>query len=111
MVEKRSRSLRIRGRDLANVLSRSSPPRNEKDDWRYCTEQNTLFLSGRLDWKYTRIGENLAKNRRARHKKIDGAGHALLVDAPIELVSLITDFVDQNTTDNFELKQRCRAVV
>lgn len=94
MIEKRSRHLVFRGKDLAVAMSQLSPPRNNRDDWRYCTFGRTLFIAGELDSKYTEIGKALQRIRRAQYEEIESSGHALLVEAPARVAELIVDFLN-----------------
>jgi 2-succinyl-5-enolpyruvyl-6-hydroxy-3-cyclohexene-1-carboxylate synthase/o-succinylbenzoate synthase len=93
IISKRSAALSRRGRDLAVALAQCSPPRNQKEDWTYCSSRNTLFIAGSLDAKYSTIGKTWSKARGVRFEEIPCVGHALLAEAPSIVAALVTDFI------------------
>jgi 2-succinyl-5-enolpyruvyl-6-hydroxy-3-cyclohexene-1-carboxylate synthase len=96
LMSKRSDTLARRGKDLAAVLRQCSPPRCRGDDWRGVKPENVLFISGSRDEKYTAIGQDwLSIAPRVNIETITDKGHALLVEAPEEIASVLTDFLKQ----------------
>lgn len=93
IISKRSTALSRRGRDLAAALTQCSPPRNQREDWSYCSPPHTLFIAGSLDAKYSTIGKTWSKARGAHFEEIQGVGHALLAEAPSIIAKLLTDFI------------------
>lgn len=93
MIEKRSRHLLFRGRDLALALTQLSPACNNQDDWRFCSQDRTLFLSGELDAKYTKIGKQMQKSFLCQHFEIHDSGHALLVESPLNVARRMAWFL------------------
>jgi len=92
MIEKRGTALSYRGRDLAEALRQSSPPRNSNEDWRGAQPQHTLFLAGEKDKKYMEIGQ-FWSSRGIQFSQVLGSGHALLVEASERVASEISSFV------------------
>jgi 2-succinyl-5-enolpyruvyl-6-hydroxy-3-cyclohexene-1-carboxylate synthase len=94
MVLRRSSTLNTRARDLAIVLRDSSPGAHATDDWKFVDVTKTLYVSGGLDGKYSRIGEtwkSIAPD--LLNVNIESVGHALLVEAPVEVSSLVQSFL------------------
>jgi 2-succinyl-5-enolpyruvyl-6-hydroxy-3-cyclohexene-1-carboxylate synthase len=98
MIEKRSLQLSFRGKDIALALSHSSPPKGNKDDWRFCLSENTLFIAGELDVKYTSIGKLMQKMNLAIYEEIPDASHALLTEAPSRVADVIASYLIQNSS-------------
>jgi 2-succinyl-5-enolpyruvyl-6-hydroxy-3-cyclohexene-1-carboxylate synthase len=96
MVEKRSRHLINRGRDIALALSHCSPPKCNEADWQYCLSEKTLFIAGEMDMKYKRIGKMLQKMDIAQYEEVVGSSHALLVEAPSKVAEIMATFLNQN---------------
>jgi L-alanine-DL-glutamate epimerase-like enolase superfamily enzyme len=97
LIKKRTSSLSTRGRDLAAVLSQCSPLRCRADDWRGAQAERTLFITGDLDRKYSDIGEEWqALFPSLNHQKIPQKGHALLVEAPVEVAESVKMFLQSD---------------
>lgn len=97
MTMKRISTLSRRGRDLAAVLRQSSPSRCRNDDWRAAQPERTLFITGDLDRKYSDIGEEWQTlSPTLNHQKIPETGHALLVEAPMEVAKAMKIFLQSN---------------
>jgi o-succinylbenzoate synthase len=93
IISRRSAALSRRGRDLSAALAQCSPPRNQKEDWRYCSPRHTLFVAGSLDAKYSTIGKTWSEARGVRFEEVSGVGHALLAEAPSTIAALMADFL------------------
>ncbi|KAL3938565.1 MAG: hypothetical protein SGBAC_006544 [Bacillariaceae sp.] len=94
MIDKRASSLSNRALDLAAVLQHCSPPLNRLDDWRAAQAERTLFVTGDLDEKYSRMGEVWRRlSPGLSHKKLKDKGHALLTEAPAEIAEAIDSFL------------------
>ena len=98
MIQKRSKHLLYRGRDIAHVLSSCSPPRSEQEDWKYSSPDKTLFVAGERDDKYKNIGLKMQSMRLAQYQEVTQSSHALLVEAPVQIADIITTFLLQNYT-------------
>lgn len=99
MVKKRVESLVRRRRDIASVLYECSPPNTSQEDWKAAVPSNTVFVAGALDRKYSKVGRAWEKNHGiARYIELDNAGHALLVEDPETISSIITGFITDSTT-------------
>ena len=95
MLSKRLKSLLDRRRDIASVLYGCSPPLTSQDDWKAIVPSNTLFVAGSLDKKYSSIGRAWKEMRGgiARYIELDNVGHALLVEEPEKVASIISGFM------------------
>ena len=94
MIEKRIETLSKRGPDLAAVLRESSPPRCRDSDWQSAMPGSTLFISGEMDSKYSKIGKQWKKAVKGiQHLEIRSVGHALLVEAPLEITDSLSKFL------------------
>jgi 2-succinyl-5-enolpyruvyl-6-hydroxy-3-cyclohexene-1-carboxylate synthase len=96
MIEKRSRQLSLRGKDIALALSHCSPPKGSREDWRFCRSQNTLFIAGELDAKYTSIGKLMNKMNLAIYEEIPDSSHALLTEAPSRVADIVASYLSHN---------------
>ena len=98
MLSKRLKSLLDRRRDIASVLYGCSPPLTSQDDWKAIVPSNTLFVAGSLDKKYSSIGRAWKEMRGgiARYIELDNVGHALLVEEPEKVASIISGFIDDD---------------
>ena len=96
LASQRSNSMHKRGRDLAVVLRKCSPPLNTRHDWELCSPRSTLFLAGSHDSKYVEMGERWGAESGILLVKVSDAGHALLVEAPITVSNVIAEFVEQD---------------
>lgn len=104
LMGKRSDTLARRGKDIAAVLRQCSPPRCRSDDWRGVEPENTLFISGSRDEKYTTIGQDwLCVAPHLNIETIPDSGHALLVEAPEKTAIALSDFLKTKTAgENFD---------
>ena len=94
MVTKKMSSLANRGQDLAAVLRQSSPGRQLTADWKYVNPGNTLYLAGALDKKYAMLGRKWSAFQDAvDYVELLNVGHAVLVEAPLEVAALLAGFV------------------
>lgn len=99
MLSRRLDTLSKRGKDLAAVLRLCSPGRHTTADWRAVRTENTLFLSGALDAKYSAIGRTWNTfDPKLHFIEVPEVGHALLVERPSELGSVITSFLRRTST-------------
>jgi len=95
MLSRRLTSLVERRRDIASVLYGCSPPLTSQDDWKAVVPTNTMFVAGGLDRKYSNIGRSWKKLKGiSRYIEIENAGHALLVEEPEKISSIINSFVN-----------------
>jgi len=95
MLSKRLNSLVERRRDIASVLYGCSPPLTSQDDWKAVVPTNTMFVAGGLDQKYSVIGRSWKELKGvSRYIEIENAGHALLVEEPEKISSIINSFVN-----------------
>mmetsp|Transcript_21973 Transcript_21973/g.47724 ORF Transcript_21973/g.47724 Transcript_21973/m.47724 type:complete len:2506 (-) Transcript_21973:87-7604(-) len=94
MMNKRLRSLVGRRQDIASVLYGCSPPLTSQDDWKAAVPSQTIFVAGGLDKKYSSIGRIWEDMRGiAQYIEIGNAGHALLLEEPGKVSSIISSFV------------------
>ena len=95
LIQKRADSLSNRAPDIALMLRICSPGRNIDAYWVYCNPSNTHVLSGGLDEKYTQIfSEWKERTEGLLHTHIlEGAGHALLLENPSEVASIIKNIL------------------
>ena len=94
MIKRRINHLSRRALDLAVILKSCSPPLNPTTDWKSVVAKNTLFLSGKLDDKYSAIGKQWKVSvPELNLKEIPNAGHAILVEEPEEVARLVTNFL------------------
>lgn len=114
MLRRRMHHLSIRGPDLASILRSCSPPINTSLDWKYVDPGKTLFISGKLDKKYSTLGKEW-KNAQIglTNTILPNVGHALLVENPAEVAKLMTSFIvgerlndviDSNLLENIKTK-------
>ncbi len=91
MIQNRLDSLKRRAPDLVFILNGCSVGQNPASYWKDVNTQNTYFLSGQLDEKYSDVGKNwkMIANE-LTHQEIKNVGHALLTEAPIEVAKIIT---------------------
>lgn len=95
MIQKRISSLSARGPDLAAVLVQCSPPNCRNDDWRGAEAESTLYIAGSLDKKYCAIGKKWQSVLPTlNYHVIPEKGHALLVEAPLEVARAIQNFLE-----------------
>jgi 2-succinyl-5-enolpyruvyl-6-hydroxy-3-cyclohexene-1-carboxylate synthase len=104
LINKRADSLSLRGKDIAMVLSQSSPPKNNQNSWRSCSAESTLFIAGDLDEKYSRIGKTWSNQEGVCFKSVADAGHALLVESPSLTANIMLEFLSRGTlsSDKYE---------
>ena len=95
MVTRRSVSLGNRGRDLACSISQCSPSRNSDGNWKLCSPENTLFVAGAEDLKYTSLGQLWAKTEGVAYRELPHTGHAVLVESPFLVASSILEFLQR----------------
>ena len=103
MLDRRVAALSSRGRDIAAVLRQSTPSRCSQDDWRFVVPQNTLFIAGSQDSKYTSIGKTWrVLEPTLNYAEIPDAGHGLLVENPSEISDVLCRFFesDENEIDS-----------
>ncbi|KAL9185802.1 hypothetical protein ACHAXT_003579 [Thalassiosira profunda] len=94
MLSRRLQSLAARRQDIASVLYGCSPSLAAQDDWKAAVPSRTLFVAGGLDKKYSRIGHSWREMQGiARYVEISNAGHALLVEEPEKVSTIISGFV------------------
>jgi pimeloyl-ACP methyl ester carboxylesterase/L-alanine-DL-glutamate epimerase-like enolase superfamily enzyme/uncharacterized membrane protein len=96
MAQRRIQALTNRAPDFARVLEKCSPARNDDDDWKHISPENTYFLAGQLDKKYSSLGKewtNLANSM--QYKEIPDAGHALLVEASDEVFRIMSSILSE----------------
>ncbi|CAJ1955113.1 unnamed protein product [Cylindrotheca closterium] len=106
MIDKRVSSLSNRAFDLAAVLEQCSPPLNRLDDWRAAQAERTLFITGDLDEKYSRIGDAWQSlSPTLSHKKLKDKGHALLTEAPSEIAEAINSFLQTDPGEENSQKE------
>lgn len=75
------------------ILKYCSPSRNSQEDWKFISPESTLFISGTKDKKYTSIGDKWRNRVPLQTEKVTEAGHALLVEAPLRVANIISEFV------------------
>jgi 2-succinyl-5-enolpyruvyl-6-hydroxy-3-cyclohexene-1-carboxylate synthase/o-succinylbenzoate synthase len=98
---RRCQSLCRRADDLAAILSQCSPPRNKISAASVASNRNSLFVAGKADEKYSKIGEALHRENGVSAKFVPDCGHALLVEAPLAVADIIANFVmTTNATDS-----------
>jgi 2-succinyl-5-enolpyruvyl-6-hydroxy-3-cyclohexene-1-carboxylate synthase len=100
MINRRSHALTRRGRDLGVFLSECSPPKNNKQDWKLCSNETALFMAGELDLKYKEVGCILRQQGKMKFSEIKGAGHALLTEEPRIVAETIADFLQLGITSS-----------
>jgi len=93
LLQKRADALAARGCEIATIATQSSPARSRTDNWLLCDQANTLFISGELDEKYTSMGAALAAKRNVSHSVVKEAGHAVLLESPVTVATLIAQFL------------------
>ncbi len=101
MTQRRVETLSKRAPDLARVLEMCSPGRNRNDYWKYISPDNTYFLAGELDKKYSIIGKewtNVAES--LQYIEVKGCGHALLVESPEEVSNIMTNILSERKKPN-----------
>ena len=94
MKRKRSKTLERRGPELADILSRCSPPRNRRSLAAMISPSHTFLLAGILDKKYCDLGRKWQKEEGVRFEQVERAGHALLLEAPLEVAERIAGFLN-----------------
>jgi o-succinylbenzoate synthase len=100
---KRCRALQRNGRDLAAILSQSSPPRNQLSfSSLNHVHPNTLLLAGGLDSKYAAIGRMWETNFGITYKELEGVGHALLVESAASVADEMSYFLQAESLINAE---------
>ena len=100
MMSKRLKSLTNRRQDIASVLYGCSPPQASHDDWKAVVPSKTLFVAGGLDKKYSSIGRTWQEMRGiAKFVEVSNAGHALLVEEPQKISSVISGFVKDESIE------------
>ena len=93
--QRRVQTLIRRAPDLARILEMCSPARNNYDYWKFVSSDNTYFLAGELDEKYSRIGKEWAAVVKSlRYVEVKGAGHALLVESPDDVSKIMTSIFE-----------------
>lgn len=94
MVARRTVSLATRGQDLATILRQCSPGRQPSTDWKYANPANTLYVAGEFDKKYSTLGRTWSANVDAiSYVELPTVGHALLTESPLDVASILTDFL------------------
>lgn len=94
MLSRRLGSLVKRRHDIAAVLKGCSPPLARQYDWKAVVPSKTLFVSGGLDQKYSDIGRRWHQmNGISKCIEVPGAGHALLVEDPFRIATIISGFI------------------
>jgi 2-succinyl-5-enolpyruvyl-6-hydroxy-3-cyclohexene-1-carboxylate synthase len=105
MIKKRVKSLVRRRRDIASVLYGCSPPNTSQDDWKAAVPSKTIFVAGALDKIYSNVGRAWKNTRGiARYIELDNVGHALLVEVPEKISSIVMGFVTSVTTSTERLE-------
>ncbi|KAL7550841.1 hypothetical protein ACHAWF_014040 [Thalassiosira exigua] len=103
MLSKRLRSLAGRRQDIACVLYSCSPPLTSHDDWKFVVPSKTLFVAGGLDEKYSSIGRSWEEMKGiAKYIEVANSGHALLVEEPQKISSIISGFVSDEAIEDEE---------
>jgi o-succinylbenzoate synthase len=98
MIRRRLSSLLIRRHDIAAVLKGCSPPLTSKKDWKVAVPSNTLFIAGGLDKKYSSIGRKWhAMSGISKYVELPNAGHALLVEEPFKISTIVAGFINNQT--------------
>jgi pimeloyl-ACP methyl ester carboxylesterase/O-succinylbenzoate synthase/uncharacterized membrane protein len=90
---RRSQTLHVQGNEIASVLRGCSPPRDIPSTKIQSLGEETLYLAGEQDAKYSAIGKDIATSSGVRYQSIPNAGHALLVEAPEAVASSIAEFL------------------
>ena len=102
MLARRVETLSKRGPDLAVVLRECSPPRYRDSDWQSAMPGSTLFISGEMDSKYSSIGKQWKMAVKGiQHFEIPKVGHALLVEAPMEISDALSNFLQSKLVRPF----------
>lgn len=105
MLKKRLRSLGSRRQDIAAVLRGCSSSLTSRDDWKTVVPANTLFVAGELDKKYSGIGRRWEEARGiSKYIEVPNAGHALLVEDPKRIASIICGFLNDDIVNNPSLE-------
>ena len=90
---RRSRALHVHGSSIAYVLRGCSPPGDYPSTRVGGCGNETLYVSGGKDLKYSAIGKQLALEYGVWTKVVPESGHALLVESPIDVAEAITSFL------------------
>ncbi len=100
MLKRRLESLSERRQDIAAVLYGCSPPLTSQDDWKGVVPSKTIFVAGSLDEKYTSIGRKWESVRGiSKFVQVPNAGHALIVEEPTTVSTIINSFVKDEIVD------------
>ena len=100
MIRRRLDNLLERRQDIASVLYGCSPPLTSQDDWKGAIPSKTLFIAGSLDEKYTSIGRNWESiGGICKFVEVQKAGHALIVEEPTMISTIISGFVKDKIVD------------
>lgn len=103
MIKKRTESLSTRGKDFASALAQCSPPRHRRDDWRALIAEDTLVIAGSMDEKYSSIGRDWSSaSPGLNYHEIPKKGHALLVEAPEEVATIMEEFICSTKKEEME---------
>ena len=97
MMNKRLASLVLRRQDIASVLYGCSPSLSSQDDWKAVVSSKTLYVAGQLDKKYSHIGRKWEEIRGIAHFiELENTGHAVVVEEPLKVALIISDFVNND---------------
>eukprot|EP00984_Skeletonema_dohrnii_P011245 scaffold4470_cov99-Skeletonema_dohrnii-CCMP3373.AAC.6 len=100
MLKRRLENLSERRQDIAAVLYGCSPPLTSQDDWKGVVPSKTIFVAGSLDEKYTRIGRKWESiGGISKFVQVPNAGHALIVEEPTTISTIINGFVKDEIVD------------
>ena len=117
-MKKRLASLILRRQDIASVLYGCSPSLSSQDDWKAVVSSKTLYVAGQLDKKYSYIGRKWGEIRGIAHFiELENAGHAVVVEEPLKVALIISDFVNNDGAVNYsdkaekEFKQQQEGII
>lgn len=100
MLKRRLENLSERREDIAAVLYGCSPSLTSQDDWKGVVPSKTIFVAGSLDEKYTHIGRKWESIRGiSKFVQVPNSGHALIVEEPTMISSIINSFVIDEIVD------------
>ena len=101
MLKKRLENLSDRRQDIASILYGCSPPLTSQDDWKGVVPSKTIFIAGSLDTKYTDIGCKWERiGGISKFVQVPNAGHALLVEEPLAISTVINGFLQDEKVDD-----------
>lgn len=107
MIITRVSSLQRRAPDFAYMLNICSSGMNTDQYWKYVNPEQTVYMAGHLDQKYSSIGKEWSdKSEGLVYHEVDGSGHSLLTEAPLGIATIIAETLTQKVDPHKEdLKQ------